>query len=70
MSREQTTKKFTENLAEIMERQNMTQTELSRRTGIAQGSLSKYLMGHREPTITPVTQIAKALGVTVDALLK
>lgn len=70
MMREKVTSKFIKNVSELMTAQHVTQMELSQRTGITQGALSKYLMGHREPTLTPAYLIAQALNVKLDDLLK
>lgn len=39
------------------------------RTGIDQGSISRYLQGTRKPNIDRLVLIAKAYGVTTDHLL-
>ncbi len=46
-----------------------TQTELSRRTGIGESTLSLYLSCKRVPKAYIVNNIAKALGVTTDWLI-
>jgi transcriptional regulator with XRE-family HTH domain len=44
----------------------MTQTDLARKTGIAQPNISAYEAGRRTPTEENLSTIAEALGVTVE----
>lgn len=49
-------------------RQNMTQEELSKRSGISRSYISKIERGEREPTITVICKLADALGVKPEDL--
>ena len=57
-------------IKDIRKRLNMTQKQLSVRTGISQVNLSRYESGKRSPKIGTAFKIAKALGCTVDELIK
>lgn len=57
-------------IKDIRKRLNMTQKQLSVRTGISQENLSRYESGKRSPKIGTAFKIAKALGCTVDELIK
>jgi len=48
----------------LLEEKQMTQTELSRLTGITQSSLSDYINGKYKPKQDKIDAIAKALGVS------
>lgn len=54
----------------IRKRLNMTQEQLSERTGISQANMSRYERGERKLTLENAAKIANALGCTVDELLK
>jgi transcriptional regulator with XRE-family HTH domain len=45
---------------------NMTQTDLARKTGIAQPNISAYEAGRRTPSEDNLTLIAEALDVTIE----
>ena len=57
-------------IKDIRKRLNMTQKQLSVRTGISQVNQSRYESGKRSPKIGTAFKIAKALGCTVDELIK
>ena len=50
-------------------RQGLRQTQLARRMGISQGSLSEIEAGKRNMKVTTIAAIALALGVDCSALL-
>lgn len=60
---------FALNLAEFMVERNMSQSELSRLSGIAQSSISDYLNGKCEPKQDKVDAIASALMVSPSMLI-
>jgi transcriptional regulator with XRE-family HTH domain len=43
--------------------------EIAKRTGIDEGSVSRYKAGHREPNLARLKLIALALDVSADTLL-
>ena len=57
-------------ITELLTQQEMTQKELSLKTGITESSISHYVKGNRVPRGTNLTKIADALGTTVDYLLR
>lgn len=50
-----------------MERQGLTVTEVARRMGVAQPTLSRQLSGEQNLTAKTMAKIARALGCTVEA---
>ncbi len=64
----------------LREQRGLTQVELAARAGISQGYLAKLepptrpgvekTVRFRNPTITVIQQLADALGISVEALLK
>jgi transcriptional regulator with XRE-family HTH domain len=52
-----------ENIKRVLVEQGVSQNELSRRTGISQGSIFNLLRGDREIQTDTVQKIADALGV-------
>lgn len=58
------TEQISRRLAEALQLRSVTQTELSKRTGIDKGSISHYLKGDYTPTKERLTKIAVALQVS------
>lgn len=57
-------------IKEIRERQNMTQDELSSRSGISRGTISALENGSSRSTTTKTLMcIANALGVSIEDIL-
>lgn len=50
-----------------MERQNLTMTELAKRMGVAQSTLSKQLSGEQNLTAKTMAKMARALGCGIEA---
>ena len=59
---------FAKNLKAVMNEQNLTQTELSRLTGISTPSISQYLSGKNVPHRRRIAELAAALGVSPGRL--
>jgi len=59
-------------LKKIREKQGLTQTELARRAGLASGmTVSRLEVGFTsDPMLATVIQIAEALGVSIEDLLR
>src|SRR5699024_9378723 len=55
--------KFSDRLREALNLREMTQAELSRKTGISKGSISDYLSGNYEAKQDKIYDIARALNV-------
>lgn len=59
-----------DNIKRLMRKNGYTQKELAIRSGCSECSISRYLNNDREPNVKSLKNIAIALGVTVDDLLK
>ena len=59
-----------ENLKEIRKEKGLSQKELADKVGIEQSALSHLETGRNNPTITTAQALAKALGCTVDDLIR
>jgi transcriptional regulator with XRE-family HTH domain len=60
---------FGEMLKEARERAGLSQTDLSKRTGLPVRSIQNWEQGHRCPRVQVVLVLAKAVGVPVEKLL-
>ena len=60
--------KFEHQLQEL-EDFNMSQVDLSKKIGISNVTISRYLSGDRVPRLDVITKIASAFNVSVDYLL-
>jgi transcriptional regulator with XRE-family HTH domain len=58
-----------EHLAEIRRNAGLTQVDVAERSGIDQGTISRWEQGKRVPDIAQVTRLAEALGCTIADLL-
>lgn len=56
-------------LKNTRQRKNMTQVDLSERSGVSQQAISVYEVGRSFPTLDTAKKLASALGVTVDELI-
>lgn len=52
-------------MAEARRKQNITQEELARRTGISQADISKLENGTRNPSLNLLKRIAAGMGTTL-----
>ena len=59
---------FSDSLLTIMERRRMSQRELAERSGVSDGTISKYINGIQIPKITALANIALALDCSIDEL--
>ena len=60
-----------ENIRKLRMRKGLSQEKLARLADISNNTLIKIEQGiAKEPTITTVTKIASALGVSIDVLVK
>lgn len=57
------------NLASLMTLKQINQSDLARRTGVSQPTISRVLSGLASPSITSTQEIAEYFGVSVDYLL-
>lgn len=63
-------KKLGENLKKIRTKKNITQTELAKTLGVDKSFVSNIENGKTNPTLSTITNIAGALGVSSNDLLK
>lgn len=61
--------KWYEKVLKLMEQKGITQKELSKRSGIAESSISRYLHSEKMPRMDVVINFAKALEVDTEYLL-
>lgn len=62
-------KEFGRRLCKIMSNKLITQTDLSKMTGITQHMISKYVTGKSAPSIVNAIKIIKALDCLTDTLI-
>jgi len=55
-------------LASELKHRGWNQVEAARHLGISQALVSAYLRGEREPRLSTASQIARALGISLDEL--
>lgn len=60
---------FAERLKNAMEQANVSQSDLSRRTGASKAAISQYLSGKNTPNMERIAALANATGVTLDYLI-
>jgi transcriptional regulator with XRE-family HTH domain len=63
-------KRLGENLKEIRVSKNITQSELAEKLGADKSFVSNIENGKTNPTLSTITSLAKALGVSANELLK
>ena len=63
-------KKLGDNIKRIRLAKDMTQGDLCRKLEVDRAYMSNIESGKKNPTLSTITNIAKALGVSVDQLLK
>jgi DNA-binding Xre family transcriptional regulator len=68
LTEEQFRTEFGNRLYRMMMCKNVTQLELSERTGIPQPRISNYIRGKNIPSFYNIDKISKALGCTLDDL--
>jgi len=60
---------FTKRVKELMERDQISQKELAKLSGISESSISRYLSGSKEPRMDILVNIAKVFNVTTSYLV-
>ena len=63
-------KKFGENIKRIRLEKQMSQGDICRKLDLDRAYVSNIESGKRNPTLSTIEKIAKALGVSMDELLK
>ena len=61
--------KFNERLKELREKNNLTQEQLAKKSGVSSRMIQRYEYGTSRPRLDAADKIAKALSVTTDELL-
>ena len=62
--------KLGDNLKRIRLEKGISQAEIARSLDVSRGFVSNIESGKRNPTLTTITRLANAVGVTADELLK
>ena len=62
--------KLGENIRRIREEKGMTQIELCRKLKVDRAYMSNVENGKKNPTLSTIEKIAKALGVSLEELMK
>ena len=63
-------KNFAKNLKAVIEFIEMSQAELSNKTGLTQAAISQILSGKRDPSLSTICKILKVLPVNFERLTK
>lgn len=63
-------KKLGENLKKLRIKKDISQIELARILGVDRSFVSNIENGKNNPTLSTITNLAKALGVSTNELLK
>jgi transcriptional regulator with XRE-family HTH domain len=63
-------KKLGENLKKLRVKKDISQIELARILGVDRSFVSNIENGKNNPTLSTITSLAKALGVSTNELLK
>ena len=63
-------KKLGENLKKIRTKKNITQIEIAKTLGVDRSFVSNIENGKNNPTLSTITSLAKALGISTNELLK
>jgi predicted transcriptional regulator len=62
-------KNFGKNLNKVLECLEMSQTELARKTGLTQAAISQIIAGKREPSLSSICAILKAIPTNFERLV-
>ena len=62
--------KLGENLRAVREKRELTQEQLSERTGVQAGEISRIETGKRDPQVSTVLKLAKGLDLAPGKLLE
>lgn len=60
---------FANNLVYFMEAHGISQSELAKRAGLEQGSISRYIGARQMPGIKALINLANVFGVSLDELM-
>lgn len=62
--------KFEEKVKELMKNAGMNQKELSKKSGVSEASLCRYLSGSLKPRIDIISNIARVFGLSAAELIE
>ena len=62
--------KLGNNLKKIRTEKGLSQVDIARELGVSRGFVSNIESGKRNPTLSTLTRLATALGVSTNELLK
>jgi len=57
-------------MKKIRERKHLSQGDICRKLGVDRAYISNIESGKQNPTLSTIEKLAKALGVSIDELLK
>lgn len=60
---------FSRRLSDLLDENNMTQTQLAKEVGTSNVTICRYITGERTPRIDVLTKIANVFNVSLDYLL-
>lgn len=63
-------KNYKNNIRKIRRDRDITQVELSKKTGISQVAISNYETGNQKPGLDNLIKLSEALKCTIDELVK
>lgn len=63
-------KKLGQNMKKIRLAKQMSQGDICRKLGLGRSYISNVESGKNNPTLSTITKLAQALGVSIDELLK
>jgi len=58
---------FAQRLAKLMDQAGLSQSDLAREAKLPRQTVSKFLLGQRQPSLACVLALAKALNVSLSA---
>lgn len=61
-------KKFSNRLTSFIELVGINQTDLSKKSGISETSISRYVNGEQTPSLYHAVKIARAIDIPLDTL--
>ena len=67
---ENSAKKLGKNMKRIRLSKQMSQGDICRKLGVDRAYISNIESGNKNPTLSTITKLAKALRVSIDELLK
>lgn len=61
-------KRFSNRLTSLIELVGINQTDLSKKSGISETSISRYINGEQTPSLYHAVKISKAIDIPLDTL--